>query len=297
MTGSVPRNEGVADRPRDLLVSGHVNVDRFLRLRSFPADDRTEPIVSQRVALGGTAANIALSAAHFGVATGLISRVGTEFPRPFWEQLLHAHIDLRGVERVRGTPTPTAFVIEDRRGRQRTLIEQGPMGARRVPNSRHPWLSEYSWIHLTTGPPDFQLRLLAEGRTRGVRAAADPAQEVHYLWDRGRLRKLLDGSEILFGNRSEIRRMMTAMGMSRPEALLARVPLVVRTEGSDGATAYARNGTVHVPSTPPRVVRSAVGAGDSFRGGFYAAWFEGEELRGCLIAGTRAAARSMEGTL
>jgi sugar/nucleoside kinase (ribokinase family) len=38
-----------------------------------------------------------------------------------------------------------------------------------------------------------------------------------------------------------------------------------------------------------------VGAGDSFRGGFYAGWFEGEELRRCLIAGTRAAARWMEG--
>jgi sugar/nucleoside kinase (ribokinase family) len=295
MPGSVPMTERLAERPRDLLVSGHVNVDRFLRLRRFPESDRTEPVESQRVELGGTAANIALSAARYGVAAGLVARVGEEFPIAFWQCLRRAHVDLRGVERVRGASTPTAFILEDRQGRQRTLMDQGPMGTVRSRPTPLPWLAEYSWLHLTTGPPDLQLRLLAEGRARGLRAAADPAQEVHYLWDRGRLKKLLAGAEILFGNRSEIARVAQALNVRSPEALLAHVPLIVRTEGSDGVTAYARDGTVHVASVRARAARSTVGAGDAFRGGYYAAWFEGEALRGCLTAGTRAAARWMEG--
>jgi len=212
-----------------------------------------------------------------------------------WEQLRRAHIDLRGVERVRAIPTPTAFIMEDRRGHQRTLMEQGPMDGVPAKARPRPWLAEYSWVHLTTADPDFQLRLLSESHARGLRAAADPAQEVHYRWDRGRLRKLLSGVEVLFGNRSEIGRVAELLAVRGPEALLSRVPLIVRTEGAGGVTAYARNGTVHVPSVRPRRVRSVVGAGDSFRGGFYAAWFEGEVLRGCLTAGARAATRWMEG--
>ncbi|MGA8303988.1 MAG: PfkB family carbohydrate kinase [Thermoplasmata archaeon] len=295
MPSFVPPANGVADRPRDLLVSGHVNVDRFLRLRSFPADDRTEPVESQRVELGGTATNIAVSATRYGVATGLVARVGEEFPVRFWNRLQRAHIDLRGVERVREAPTPTAFILEDHRGRQRTLMEQGPMEGGPAREVRRPWLDEYCWVHLTTADPDFQLRLLAEARARGLHAAADPAQEVHYRWDGNRLRKLLGGVELLFGNRSEIARVADLVGASDPEGLLARVPLVVRTEGPGGATAFGRSGTVHVPSVRPRTVRSVVGAGDAFRGGFYAAWFEGEGLEGCLRAGTRAAARWLEG--
>lgn len=287
--------ETIAERPRELLVSGHVNVDRFLRLPEFPSDDRTVPVESHRVELGGTATNIAVTASRYGVATGLVSRVGREFPAPFWDRLRRSHIDLRGVETVPDSSTPTAYILEDRRAGQRTLMDQGPMGAPPRRARGHPWMAEYSWLHLTTGDPDFQLRLLAEGRRRGLRAAADPAQEVHYRWDRGRLRALLAGSEILFGNRGELDRAARMLGVRGPESLLASVPLVVRTEGKNGASAWDRDGTAHVPGVTPRRVRTVVGAGDAFRGGFYAAWFEGEELPHCLRAGTRAASRWLEG--
>lgn len=286
---------GIDGRARDLLVSGHVNVDRFLRLPEFPPDDRTVPVESHRVELGGTATNLVLTASRYGVLSGLVARVGPDFPGPFWERLKRAHIDLRGVERVTGLPTPTAYILEDRRSQQRTLMDQGPMGHPPTRGPDRPWLSEYSWLHLTTGDPDFQLRLLAEGRRRGLRAAADPAQEVFYRWDRGRLRTLLAGSEILFGNRAEIQKVASYLGVRRPEGLVAHVPMVVRTEGRDGVTSWDRGGTVHVPPVAPRRVRTEVGAGDSFRGGFYAAWFEGQEMRDCLRAGTRAAARWLEG--
>jgi len=287
--------ETIAERPRELLVSGHVNVDRFLRLPEFPPDDRTVPVESHRVELGGTATNIALTASRYGVATGLVSRVGVEFPPKFWKRLRGAHLDLRGVETVPGVSTPTAYILEDRRAGQRTLMDQGAMGSLRRRPLPRPWLAEYSWLHLTTGDPDFQLGLLADGRRRGLRVAADPAQEVHYRWDRGRLRALLDGCEILFGNRAELDRVARLLGASGPESLLERVPLVVRTEGPAGATAWDRCGSVHCAGVRPRRVRTVVGAGDAFRGGFYAAWFEGEEMRGCLRAGTRAAARWLEG--
>jgi ribokinase len=287
---------GDGERDRELLVSGHVNVDRFLALPEFPAHDTTVPVLEQRVVLGGTAGNIAHAAARLGVRTGLIARVGEGFPATFRRRLERDGIDLRGLVDLPGRPTPTAYILEDPRHRQRTLMEQGAMSDG-IPDraAPRPWLKEYAWLHLTTGPPDLQLSLLAAARVHRVRVAADPAQEVHYRWDRDRLRRLLAGSEILFGNRAEIARIVGRLGAGRVERLVERVPLVVRTEGGDGATAFSRAGTVHVPSRRPRRVATVVGAGDFFRGGFYAAWFHGEPLDRCLRAGADAAVRTMEG--
>ena len=290
MAGPLRSGEG----RRDLLVSGHINVDRFLRVRRFPAPDRTVPLLDEQVRLGGTAATIARVAASFGVATGLASRIGDGFPSAFWAALRAAHLDLRAVTRVAREPTPTCYIFEDDRHAQRTFIQQGPMGSAkgsRVPTRQ---LAAYSWLHLTTGNPPWHLALAEAAKRLGTRVAVDPAQEIHYMWDRGTFRKLLDGAEILFGNRAEIQRAVELAGARRPSDLLDRVPLVVRTEGCQGATGFSRVGTVGVEAARPRRVTTLVGSGDAFRGGFYAGWFAGEELSHCLTAGTRAAARWIE---
>ncbi len=283
-----------AERPRQLLISGHVNVDRFLRVRLFPAPDRTVPIEGHGVYLGGTAATLALVASRYGVRTGLVARLGDGFPATFRLRLRRSAIDLRGVTTVAGISTPTCFIVEDEDGDQRTLIDQGPMGNARGAPLPGRWISEYSWVHLTTGDPAFQLRLAAAARRAGLKVAFDPAEEIHYRWDRRRFRETLSHAEILFGNRSEIAHAAQLVGGNDPKSLLERVPLVVRTEGDDGATAFSRAGAVHVPARRPRRIVSVVGAGNAFRGGFYAAWFEGEGLVGCLRAGARASARWLE---
>ncbi|MGD0256463.1 MAG: PfkB family carbohydrate kinase [Thermoplasmata archaeon] len=289
-------DDPLRNRPRDLLVAGHVNVDEFLRVDTFPVEDRTVPVSARRSELGGTATNLALTAARYGVACGLVARLGSGFPPAFLEKLREGRVDLRGVETLPRFTTPTCFIVEDRRKGQRTLIDQGAMSDDSPRRFRvGPWVSEYSWLHLTTGPPAALLALQRTSRAAGLHTAADPGQETHYRWDRSRLERLVRGSEILWGNRSEIDRVLSLLHLREPEALLEHVPLVLRTEGSDGATAFSRAGTVHVRASRPRTVRTIVGAGDAFRGGFYAAWFAGQRMKECLTAGERAARRWMEG--
>ena len=281
------------ERPRELLVSGHVNVDRFLKVAAFPDADRTVPLLADRRLLGGTATNVALSASGYGVAAGIVSHIGASFPPEFRAALERAGIDLRGL-RTHGANTPTCFIIEDLRGRQRTLIDQGPMGDLRRAALPGGWMREYSWLHLTTGDPAYQLRLARRARALGLKVAADPAQEIHYRWHRTSFRQLLGLAELLFGNRRELERAARFLGVRDPAALADHVPLVVRTEGRQGATAFSRTGAVHVPAHRPRTVATAVGAGDAFRGGFYSAWFGGQTLEDCLRAGTRASSHWIE---
>ncbi len=266
-----------------------MNVDHLLDVPHLPAPDRTVPASAHRVRLGGTAGNIARAAAGWGVRTGLMARVGGDFPEAFTARLGREGIDLRGLEIVPGASSPACFIAEDGRGGQSTIIDQGPMGdaASWRPPAR--LLEEAPWIHLTTGPPGEILRLKAAARARGVRVAVDPAQEVHYRWTPTRLRELLDGAELVFGNESEIHRAMALVGVKRINELLRWVGAVVVTRGARGAAAYSRRGEVEVAAVRPRPVTQVTGAGDAFRGGFYAGWFEGEPLKSCLSAGARSA--------
>jgi nucleoside kinase len=288
------RREG----PRlELVVAGHANIDRFLSVAEWPELDRTVPLLAERSALGGTAATLARCAARAGVRVGLVARVGSEFPTEFLALLRRDGVALDGVERVPDARSPTCYVIEDGRGHQVTLIHQGPMGDPRGAAIPDDLLGRTDWLHLTTGAPRYLLQLKLAARRAGVRVAVDPAQEVHYLWNAGDLRRLLEGAEILFGNRSEIDRILALLHRRRVEELLTTVPLVIRTEGARGATAFARTGTVHAPAGAVPKGASVTGAGDAFRGGFYGAFFRGEPLGGALREGHRAATAWMRSGL
>ena len=277
----------------DLAVFGHINLDHFLHVEALPQADRTVPVSRQVTHLGGTATNLARSAAAWGVRTGIISRVGDDFPPEYWRLLEEENIDLSGVERVRGVGSSCCYIVEDGRGGQMTLIDQGPMGPGRTPWIPAERLERAHWLHLATGDPALQLRLAAAARRLGVHVSVDPAQEIHYLWDGARFRKLLDGAEALFGNTAEIDRAVSLLGARTRARLLEHVPLVVETRGARGAAAYTRAGTERVAAIAPARFAQVTGAGDAFRGGFFAAWFAGQTLRHCLVAGTRSAARWM----
>jgi len=284
---------GPGARSRDLLVAGHVVVDRYLGVRRFPAAHRTEPVLSERAALGGTATNLAVVAARQGLRVGLLSRVGDGFPAEFRRTLARARIDLRGLERVAGTPTPTCTIVEEPAGATRMLFQQGPMGLARDPPAGS-WWREYRWLHLATGDPRSYVRLARAAKAGRQHVTLDPAQEIFYRWDAPTLRAALPFADLLFGNRAELELACRWAGRGTVEGLLARVPLIVRTEGADGASAFFRGGSIHARAHRPRRRRTFVGAGDAFRGGFYAGWLRGAPLKSCLDDGLREATARIE---
>ena len=278
----------------DLVVVGHTNIDHFFRVDRLPATDRTVPLRDRETRLGGTAGNIARSAARLGVRTALASQVGPDFPVHFRKRLIGDGVDLTGFETVAGAHSPACFIVESAHGEQVTLIDQGPMEVDRGSRVPTRLLARSGWVHLATGDPHYQLRVEQEARRLGLRVAADPAQEIHYRWEPAPLRRLLLAAELFFANRNELARVLQLLRLKNVDGLLEIVPLIVETLGPDGAVAWTRAGTVRVPAGRPRRVRQVTGAGDGFRGGFYAGWFRGLPLRDCLRYGNWAAARWLE---
>ena len=291
--GSPPgvRNAGLRrpePRPARLAVVGHANVDHLLEVAELPAADRTVPVVRHRVRFGGTAANLAVAARRLGLATSLITRIGADYPPAFLRSLRAVGVDVAGVERVRGVPTPACYIALDGKGGQATLIDQGPMATSgSVPVAV---VRRAGWVHLSTGAPEYLLAIRAEAAAHRVPVSVDPAQEIHYRWNAASFAALLDGAEILFGNRAEIAAAQRLAGVASVSGLLERVPLVIETRGARGVRAFDRTGRTEVPAVRLGPVRDPTGAGDAFRAGFYAAWFAGRDLEGTLRAGSRAAA-------
>jgi len=280
----------LAHFPLDLLVVGHTNLDVLLTLPHLPEPEATVPVLHRTMRLGGTAANIARWASRLGVPSALASFVGPDFPPRYRRLLREEGVDLTGFRGVSGKPTPTCWILEDGHGGQTTVIDQGAMG--QLDPRDLPWraLRRSAWVHLTTGDPGYQLALAEAARASGRPVAFDPAQEVRYRWGARELGRMLPLTEVLFGNESELERLMEIGGFGSVKELLQVVPLVVMTRGPRGVSAYGRAGTVDLPAVPVGSLGHVTGAGDAFRGGFYAGWFRGWPLKRCLEGGLAAAA-------
>lgn len=280
--------------PLDLLVVGHTNVDMELRVPRLPRGDETVPVLSRRTSLGGTAANIARWSARLGRRVGLASFVGFDLPPTFLPRLRKDGVGTADVRVRPGQFSPVCWIFEDGRGGQMTVIDQGAMGATAEEPLPIRSIQKCRIVHATTGDPAYQLRLAEAAREAGRLVACDPAQEVHYRWNRKDLARMLRSSEILFGNEAEIARACRILRASSPTALLASVPLVVMTQGARGARAYSRAGTVKVPPARVQHFHRVTGAGDAFRAGFYQGWFTGGPLEDCLAWGAATGAAAVE---
>ena len=97
--------------------------------------------------------------------------------------------------------------------------------------------------------------------------------------------------DVLFGNEHEVRHLTGCANLSEcVETLASKVGTLVITRGSEGAIAVANGHRAEVKAAPVEKVVDTTGAGDLFAAGFIAGRCRGRDLRGCLEAGSIAAA-------
>lgn len=136
--------------------------------------------------------------------------------------------------------------------------------------------------------PEAMLRHTQECRTRGVRFAADPSQQLARM-NGDDIRRLVDGAAYLFTNAYEKALIETKTGWTEGE-ILDRVGTRVTTLGAEGVR-IERTGEAPVVVGCAEEERKAdpTGVGDAFRAGFLAgvSWDLGLERSaqlGCMLA-------------
>jgi sugar/nucleoside kinase (ribokinase family) len=97
--------------------------------------------------------------------------------------------------------------------------------------------------------------------------------------------------DVLFGNEHEVRHLTGCGGLAEClEVLAPKVGTLVVTRGPKGAIAIANGQRAEVRAAPVDRVVDTTGAGDLFAAGFIGGRCRGRDLRGCLDAGSVAAA-------
>ena len=265
-----------------LTVYGHISLDQILTVDEFPRMNTSVDVTSKQTSLGGTAANVAVTAARLGVPTAICAFVGNDLPKAYEDQMASSGLIMDEVVKVDGYDTSAAIVVSDHNLDQKVLFFQGPHGyASKVGIDLLKNGKESKFVHFCTGEPEYHIRMMRELRSDGRMIAIDPAQEIHRLWDERLLKDAMSVSDMLFCNRFEAESVLKYLGTDSFENV--NYPFILCTRGVDGCDLYMDGVTLHFPIVEANKVVDATGAGDSFRAGFYAGQYRGMSIEESVI--------------
>ena len=286
-----PTDAGVA-APYDLVAMGRTGVDIYPLQHGVGLED----VETFQKFLGGSATNVAVAAARYGLRTALVTRTGDDpFGRYVHRSLRELGVDDRFVSAVQGPPTPVTF------------CEVHP------PDDFPLWFYRYPIApDLMIEADELPLDAMREARILWATVTGlsqEPSRSAHFAaWAaRGRathtvldldyrpmfwphpeeasaqVSAALEHVTVAVGNREECE---VAVGEVDPQraadALLDRgVALAVVKQGPRGVLAATREERVEVPAFPVEVV-NGLGAGDAFGGALCHGLLSGWDLRRTL---------------
>ncbi len=290
----------VATMREGLIVCGNLNIDHIISVSYLPGEGESAPVSGRRVEHGGCGGNIAYSASLLSVPVSISSAIGCDFDPDYMRRLGELPIDISGVLVIEGELSPLCTILTDPEGGQCYAFMMGAMGRQ----NELPVPETHEYCHIATSEPAFSIRVAEKQSGEGANVAVDPGQEIFFRWRREDLAEVLGCSSRFFGNLGEWIKLSELMGWSGIVESIGRgeVPTypeafdlideAVITDGERGAYLITSGGIFHSPACDVDVV-DPTGAGDSFRGGFYAALLHGRSSREALAFGNKMASLSI----
>jgi 5-dehydro-2-deoxygluconokinase len=295
----------------DVLAVGRLGVDLY------PLQDGVglEDVTTFGKYLGGSAANVAVAVARYGLSSALVSRVGDDpFGRYLVRELgrLGVGTDYVGIDPVLKTPItfceifpPDHFPLYFYREPKAPDLEVAPhdLDLDAVAAAKILWITATG----LSQEPSRSSHVAALQHRAGGRTVFDLDYRPMFWPDSGDARsqmgRALEHATVAVGNREECE---VAVGESDPDraadALLDRgVQLAIIKQGPKGVLGKTRDDRVEVPPHPINVV-NGLGAGDAFGGalchGLLSGWDLERILRfanvaGAIVAGRRECATAM----
>lgn len=241
----------------------HLIADQMDRLSvSFLVDD-------MRRVPGGCGPNIAYGLALLGERPLLVATAGRDASE-YRAWLARQGVDVSGLVLHDDVFTASFFVSTDRDQNQLASFYTGAMARARELSLRAAVAGDAALVVIAPNDPDAMARYAAECRERAIPFLYDPSQQVARLTGDDLLAGL-EGAFLVIVNEYEFGILRQKTELSR-EALEARVPVLVVTQGADGSTisvAGPRGRELHaVPAALlERPAIDPTGVGDAYRAG------------------------------
>ena len=271
-------------------VLGHINLDMVYHLARLPAPGTSINAKSVSAHFGGTAGNIAVHTSSLGVPTALGSYIGDDAGTVITDTLRSTSIDPYDVIISNGERTPRCHIFDDGT-EQSYVIEQGAMAStRKLPLWKHAVMNSRI-VHVATGDPSRYEAAVSEREYN-----FDPGQEIGYRYDRATFRRLLSKCKIFFTNETEMKIAVKLLSANSERDILRHCDTVIETAGRRGTKVITSDGAMEIRPCAVRKVVDTIGAGDSFRAGFYAALYRGRDVFTSVEFGNAMAAISIGGS-
>jgi sugar/nucleoside kinase (ribokinase family) len=273
----------------DIITFGDLCVDFILSGHDIKPEfgQKEKMIDSYSMLMGGSAPIVACQCAKLGLKTAIVGRLGEDaFGQLIRDELARAGVDTQFVTSGIDVKTGVTCILQgdDDRAMLTMSGSIGAVGFADAPQSlrqsvRHVHISSYYLMEqLQSGYPEFLRELKSHGATVSLDTNWDPTGS----W--GGLKSLEPYVDVFIPNENEARAITGEQDVSKAlEALSKRFPVVAVKLGEKGAAAIA--GGQHYAAEAYKVpFVDAVGAGDSFDGGFLYGWLSGKPMEDCLRA-------------
>jgi ribokinase len=277
----------------DILTIGDMNVDLVFELGEvIPQFGQVEQWVPDYFQeMGGSACIFACQAAKLGLRVAILGRVG---PDSFGELMLHrlgeSGVDTRFVHVDPKLKTGLGLALCRPDGDRAILTYAGSLNAvypeditddfLRLGRHLH-YCSYYLQTNLLPAVPG----ILQRAKSLGLTVSLDTNWDPDETWDGG-LHSCLRVADVFLPNEQEARAITRCENLpGAVQQLVDLGPLTVVKMGNKGVLVAGRGLQLTVPVETVTHPIDTVGAGDSFDGGFIAAWLRGLPLGVCAAIG------------
>lgn len=269
----------------DVTCVGVLVADVIVRpVDTWPDGGRLQVVDRIAVHSGGLAHTTGVALAKLGLRTAVVGCVGRDLFGTFLVEALRAHGIESHVRQQEGSATSTTVVAVTTTGERSFLHLPGANADLRPQDVPDALLARSRTLHLggyfllpgLDGAP--AARLLERARAAGCRTSLDTAWDAQGRW-MSALAPCLPHLDVLFGNVDELSRIAGTDDPPRIAATLREQgPAIVAVKlGEHGAYVDGPDWRGAVPAFAVDVV-DTTGAGDTFCGGFLAAWLLGWDL-------------------
>lgn len=286
------------------VITGSVAYDYLMRypgrFRDHILPDQLENITlsflvdSMQRQRGGVATNIAYTYKLLNGNPTLFSTVGQDFG-DYRRWLEEMGIDTTHLVEISTEFTASFFCNTDRDGKQISSFYSGAMLRASDYSLADQGLTTAQLVLIGAGDPVAMLNQAAECKALGIPFALDPSWQVARFSGEEMITYFPDAT-YLFCNDYEAAIIQNKTGWSLDE-LKQKVDILVITHSEKGSmiyTNYGRGPTFEIPVAQPERVVNPTGAGDAYRGGFFAARHVDLPLDVCGRVGALSAVYAIE---
>lgn len=244
---------------------------------------------------GGTAGNIAYSAALLGEKPRIVASVGRDADS-YIKTIAAWGLPTDGIAVQADVLTAVANIMTDQSDNQITAFYMGAMAvdttyslAAIEVDAANP---KQTLVVLSAGNKNDMLRYKTECVERGIPYMFDPGQTIPFLTPE-EMRTLLDGADIFVCNDYELQMILKRSGLTMQD-LQSQVRMIVTTLGANGSTFLIGGDKIDVAACQISGVVDPTGAGDAFRAGLIKGLSIGASPEQCGKLGATAAAYVVE---